>query len=108
VANNLTPPHRKKKETADDHVKKRRGVEIITLQGKVTVGLVSSQLRGIITSCLNDGRQSSARYGRRHRDRLVRESASWSAPYTTVTWRIAGKLKLLHLPSKVTDLQASS
>lgn len=78
-------------------------VEIITLQGKITIGAGDSQLREVITDALNNGRVNilldmggvttldSSGIGE-----LV-------GAYTTVTNR-GGKLKLLHLPPKVTDL----
>ena len=79
------------------------GVEVIALQGKITSGAGDSQLRDAIQGALNNGNQNilldmggvttidSSGIGE-----LV-------GSYTTVTNR-GGKLKLLHLPPKVTDL----
>jgi anti-anti-sigma factor len=79
------------------------GVEIIGLQGKITIGAGDSQLRETITSALNEGKQ-----------KLLLDMGGVTTidssgigelvgAYTTVTNR-GGKLKLLHLPPKVTDL----
>lgn len=79
------------------------GVEIITLQGKITIGAGDSQLRDVITACLNDGK-----------NKILLDMGGVTTidssgigelvgSFTTVTNR-GGKLKLLHLPPKVTDL----
>jgi anti-sigma B factor antagonist len=79
------------------------GVEIIQLQGKITIGSGDSQLREVITNALNTGKNNilldmsgvttidSSGIGE-----LV-------GSYTTVTNR-GGKLKLLHLPAKLNEL----
>ncbi len=79
------------------------GVEIINLQGKITIGSGDSQLREVITNTLNAGKNNvlldmsgvttidSSGIGE-----LV-------GSYTTVTNR-GGKLKLLHLPAKLNEL----
>lgn len=79
------------------------GVEIIALQGKITIGSGDSQLREVITNALNNSKNSilldmsgvttidSSGIGE-----LV-------GSYTTVTNR-GGKLKLLHLPAKLNEL----
>ncbi len=79
------------------------GVEIISLQGKITIGSGDSQLREVITNALNSGKNNilldmsgvttidSSGIGE-----LV-------GSYTTVTNR-GGKLKLLHLPAKLNEL----
>jgi anti-sigma B factor antagonist len=79
------------------------GVEIISLQGKITIGSGDSQLREVITNALNGGKNNilldmsgvttidSSGIGE-----LV-------GSYTTVTNR-GGKLKLLHLPAKLNEL----
>lgn len=79
------------------------GIEILTLQGKITIGAGDSQLREAILTCLNNSKLNvlldmggvttidSSGIGE-----LV-------GSFTTVTNR-GGKLKLLHLPPKVTDL----
>jgi len=79
------------------------GVEIIKLEGKITIGAGDSQLREVITNSLNAGKMNilldmggvttidSSGIGE-----LV-------GSYTTVTNR-GGKLKLLHLPAKLNEL----
>jgi anti-sigma B factor antagonist len=78
-------------------------VEIITLQGKITIGSGDTQLREVITNAINSGKTNvlldlsgvttidSSGIGE-----LV-------GSYTTVTNR-GGKLKLLHLPDKLNEL----
>lgn len=78
-------------------------VEIIKLEGKITIGAGDSQLRESITNALNQG----------HSKILLDMSGVTTidssgigelvGSYTTVTNR-GGKLKLLHLPAKVNDL----
>jgi anti-sigma B factor antagonist len=78
-------------------------VEIIKLEGKITIGAGDSQLRESITNALNQG----------HNKILLDMSGVTTidssgigelvGSYTTVTNR-GGKLKLLHLPAKVNDL----
>lgn len=79
------------------------GVEIIELQGKITIGSGDSQLRDTISQKLTEGK-----------DRILLDMSGVTTidssgigelvgSYTTVTNR-GGKLKLLHLPPKVTDL----
>jgi anti-sigma B factor antagonist len=79
------------------------GVEIIKLDGKITIGAGDQQLREVISEALAKGRQNilldlsgvttidSSGIGE-----LV-------GSYTTVTNR-GGKLKLLHLPAKLNEL----
>jgi anti-sigma B factor antagonist len=79
------------------------GVEIIKLDGKITIGAGDQQLRDVISNTLNNGRTNilldlsgvttidSSGIGE-----LV-------GSYTTVTNR-GGKLKLLHLPAKLNEL----
>ena len=79
------------------------GVEIIKLDGKITIGAGDQQLREVISEALANGRQNilldlsgvttidSSGIGE-----LV-------GSYTTVTNR-GGKLKLLHLPAKLNEL----
>ena len=78
-------------------------VEIISLQGKITIGSGDTQLREVITNAVNAGKTNilldlsgvttidSSGIGE-----LV-------GSYTTVTNR-GGKLKLLHLPAKLNEL----
>ena len=79
------------------------GVEIIALQGKITIGSGDTQLREVIADAVNRGKTNilldlsgvttidSSGIGE-----LV-------GSYTTVTNR-GGKLKLLHLPAKLNEL----
>ena len=79
------------------------GVEIIKIEGKVTIGSGDVQLRDVILATLDKGNSSilldmggvttldSSGIGE-----LV-------GAYTTVTNR-GGRLKLLHIPTKVSDL----
>lgn len=78
-------------------------VEVIKLEGKITIGSGDSQLRDVISNALNSGRSNilldmsgvttidSSGIGE-----LV-------GSFTTVTNR-GGKLKLLHLPAKLNEL----
>jgi anti-anti-sigma factor len=79
------------------------GVEIIKLEGKITIGAGDSQLRESITNTLNQGKS-----------KILLDMSGVTTidssgigelvgSYTTVTNR-GGKLKLLHLPAKVNDL----
>lgn len=78
-------------------------VEIITLQGKITIGSGDTQLREVITNAVNAGR-----------NKILLDLAGVTtidssgigelvSSYTTVTNR-GGKLKLLHLPAKLNEL----
>ena len=78
-------------------------VEVISLQGKITIGAGDTQLRESITQALNGGKnkilldmQGVTTIDSSGIGELV-------GAFTTVTNR-GGKLKLLHLPSKVNDL----
>ena len=78
-------------------------VEIVALEGKITIGAGDVQLREVIQQCMNENKSNilldmsgvttidSSGIGE-----LV-------GSFTTVTNR-GGKLKLLHLPPKITDL----
>ncbi len=79
------------------------GIEILSLQGKITIGSGDVQLRDLIAQCLSDGKTN-----------ILLDMSGVSTidssgigelvgSYTTVTNR-GGRLKLLHLPGKVTDL----
>lgn len=79
------------------------GVEILALQGKITIGSGDVQLRDLISQCLNDGKNN-----------ILLDMSAVSTidssgigelvgSFTTVTNR-GGRLKLLHLPGKVSDL----
>jgi anti-sigma B factor antagonist len=79
------------------------GVDIISLQGKITIGAGDSQLRDVINEALNSGN-----------NRILLDMSGVTTidssgigelvgSYTTVTNR-GGKLKLLHLPAKLNEL----
>ncbi|HXG57786.1 MAG TPA: STAS domain-containing protein [Thermoanaerobaculia bacterium] len=79
------------------------GVEVIRLEGKITIGAGDQQLREVITNALNAGK-----------DKILLDMSGVTTidssgigelvgAYTTVTNR-GGKLKLLHLPSKLNEL----
>jgi len=78
-------------------------VEIITLEGKITIGAGDTQLREVITNAVNAGKTN-----------ILLDLSSVTTidssgigelvgSYTTVTNR-GGKLKLLHLPAKLNEL----
>ena len=78
-------------------------VELIKLEGKITIGSGDSQLREVITNALNSGKNN-----------LLLDMSGVTTidssgigelvgSYTTVTNR-GGKLKLLHLPAKLNEL----
>jgi anti-sigma B factor antagonist len=82
--------------TADD-------VEIISLQGKITIGSGDTQLREVITNAVNAGK-----------NKILLDLSGVTTidssgigelvgSYTTATNR-GGKLKLLHLPAKLNEL----
>jgi len=79
------------------------GVDIISLQGKITIGAGDSQLRDVINEALNSGN-----------NKILLDMSGVTTidssgigelvgSYTTVTNR-GGKLKLLHLPAKLNEL----
>jgi anti-sigma B factor antagonist len=78
-------------------------VEIISLQGKITIGSGDTQLREVITNAVNAGR-----------NKILLDLSGVTTidssgigelvgSYTTATNR-GGKLKLLHLPAKLNEL----
>ena len=78
-------------------------VEIISLQGKITIGSGDSQLREVISNAVNNGKS-----------KILLDMSGVTTidssgigelvgSYTTVTNR-GGKLKLLHLPAKLNEL----
>ncbi|HUF16934.1 MAG TPA: STAS domain-containing protein [Thermoanaerobaculia bacterium] len=79
------------------------GVEIITLQGKITIGAGDSQLREVITDSLSNDKQNILLDMQGVTTLDSSGIGELVGAYTTVTNR-GGKLKLLHLPPKVTDL----
>lgn len=79
------------------------GVDIISLQGKITIGAGDQQLRDVINEALNGGN-----------NKILLDMSGVTTidssgigelvgSYTTVTNR-GGKLKLLHLPAKLNEL----
>ena len=79
------------------------GVEVIKLDGKITIGAGDQQLREVISNALNGGKT-----------KLLLDMSGVTTidssgigelvgSYTTVTNR-GGKLKLLHLPAKLNEL----
>ena len=79
------------------------GVEIISLQGKITIGAGDTQLREIISSAVSGGTT-----------KILLDMSGVTTidssgigelvgSYTTVTNR-GGNLKLLHLPAKLNEL----
>jgi anti-anti-sigma factor len=79
------------------------GVEIIKLDGKITIGSGDQQLREVITNAMSAGQP-----------KILLDMSGVSTidssgigelvgSYTTVTNR-GGKLKLLHLPAKLNEL----
>jgi anti-sigma B factor antagonist len=79
------------------------GVEIIKLEGKITIGSGDQQLREVITGALNGGK-----------NKILLDMSGVTTidssgigelvgSYTTVTNR-GGRLKLLHLPAKLNEL----
>ena len=79
------------------------GVEIISLQGKITIGSGDSQLRDIIGDCLKDGKTKILLDMKGVTTIDSSGIGELVGSFTTATNR-GGKLKLLHLPAKVTDL----
>jgi len=79
------------------------GVQIIKLQGKITIGAGDVQLRDVIMSSLDQG-QSKILLDMGEVTTLDSSGiGELVGAFTTVTNR-GGKLKLLHLPTKVSDL----
>ena len=79
------------------------GVEIISLQGKITIGSGDTQLREVISNAVNAGK-----------NKILLDLSGVTTidssgigelvgSYTTATNR-GGKLKLLHLPAKLNEL----
>lgn len=79
------------------------GVEIISLQGKITIGSGDSQLRDIIGDTLKQGKNKILLDMKGVTTIDSSGIGELVGSYTTATNR-GGKLKLLHLPPKVTDL----
>lgn len=79
------------------------GVEIISLQGKITIGAGDSQLREIIMQCVADGKIKILLDLKGVTTIDSSGIGELVGSFTTIT-NVKGKLKLLHLPKKVTDL----
>jgi len=79
------------------------GVEIISLQGKITIGAGDSQLREVITNAVNNGKNKILLDMSQVTTIDSSGIGELVSSYTTVTNR-GGKLKLLHLPAKLNEL----
>ena len=79
------------------------GVEIISLQGKITIGAGDSQLREVITNAVNSGKNQILLDMSQVTTIDSSGIGELVGSYTTVTNR-GGKLKLLHLPAKLNEL----
>ncbi|HUP63765.1 MAG TPA: STAS domain-containing protein [Thermoanaerobaculia bacterium] len=79
------------------------GVEIIKLEGKITIGAGDSQLRDVIANAVKDGKNHILLDMNQVSTIDSSGIGELVGAYTTVANR-GGKLKLLHLPPKVTDL----
>lgn len=79
------------------------GVEIIKLEGKITIGAGDSQLRDAISNAIKEGKNSILLDMREVSTIDSSGIGELVGAYTTVTNR-GGKLKLLRLPPKVSDL----
>jgi anti-sigma B factor antagonist len=79
------------------------GVEIISLQGKITIGSGDSQLREVITNAVSNGKNKILLDMSQVTTIDSSGIGELVGSYTTVTNR-GGKLKLLHLPAKLNEL----
>jgi anti-sigma B factor antagonist len=79
------------------------GVEIISLQGKITIGAGDSQLREVITNAVNNGNTKILLDMSQVTTIDSSGIGELVGSYTTVTNR-GGKLKLRHLPAKLNEL----
>ncbi len=79
------------------------GVEIISLQGKITIGAGDSQLREVISNAVNNGKNKILLDMSQVTTIDSSGIGELVGSYTTVTNR-GGKLKLLHLPAKLNEL----
>lgn len=78
-------------------------VQVISLQGKITIGAGDTQLRDVIQQALSDGKTKVLLDMREVTTIDSSGIGELVGSFTTVTNR-GGKLKLLRLPPKVTDL----
>jgi len=79
------------------------GVEIIALEGKITIGAGDTQLREVITNAVNAGKTNILLDLSKVTTIDSSGIGELVGSYTTVTNR-GGKLKLLHLPAKLNEL----
>src|SRR5436305_6941083 len=79
------------------------GVEIISLQGKITIGSGDSQLREVITNAVNNGKNKILLDMSQVTTIDSSGIGELVGSYTTVT-NLGGKLKLLHLPATLNNL----
>jgi len=78
-------------------------VEIIALEGKITIGAGDTQLREVITNAVNAGKTNILLDLSKVTTIDSSGIGELVGSYTTVTNR-GGKLKLLHLPAKLNEL----
>jgi anti-sigma B factor antagonist len=78
-------------------------VEIISLDGKITIGAGDTQLREVITNAVNSGKTNILLDLSKVTTIDSSGIGELVGSYTTVTNR-GGKLKLLHLPAKLNEL----
>lgn len=78
-------------------------VEVIKLEGKITIGSGDSQLRDVISNALNSGRSNILLDMNGVTTIDSSGIGELVGSFTTVTNR-GGKLKLLHLPAKLNEL----
>jgi anti-sigma B factor antagonist len=78
-------------------------VQVINLQGKITIGAGDTQLRDVIQQALSDGKTKILLDMREVTTIDSSGIGELVGSFTTVTNR-GGKLKLLRLPPKVSDL----
>jgi anti-sigma B factor antagonist len=79
------------------------GVEIISLEGKITIGAGDTQLREVISNAINSGKNKILLELSKVTTIDSSGIGELVGSYTTVTNR-GGKLKLLHLPAKLNEL----
>lgn len=78
-------------------------VQVINLQGKITIGAGDTQLRDVIQQAISDGKTKILLDMREVTTIDSSGIGELVGSFTTVTNR-GGKLKLLRLPPKVSDL----
>jgi anti-sigma B factor antagonist len=78
-------------------------VEVIALEGKITIGAGDTQLRDVITNAVNSGKTNILLDLSKVTTIDSSGIGELVGSYTTVTNR-GGKLKLLHQPAKLNEL----